>query len=129
MKKRYVRTAEMIADLNDYFVEKKLTDHPYVHKETAFCLYKDRILNKSNDLEYLADELIIKYKKENKYKLMNINDLLKVCESTGNNFKKYIYWLFQKYKNDLENCYLAIWTKFGLKFVAQLNSNNEFELL
>lgn len=83
----------------------------------------------ANTIEELCDELVIKYKNEEKPRYVNIKGLIKSCDNIGVAFRRYIEWLFVNYKDQLEICNGAIWTDKGLIYVAKMNDKGELGLL
>lgn len=111
---KYIRTKDAIEKLDDDW--------------SMFC-EKYACNKQANTIEELCDELVVKYKSEEKPRYIDMTKLLKTCKNIGVAFKKHIKWLFDNYKDQLEICKLAIWTNKGLIYVAKMNEKGELELL
>ena len=109
----YIRTKDMILTAEDY--------DAYFNAVV--------IVKQADTIEELCDELVIKYKNEEKPRCVNMNELMKSCDSIGVAFREHINWLFEHYKDQLKICKLAIWTDRGLIYVAKMNNKGELELL
>lgn len=101
----FVRTESEIEDLRDYFVEKELNGHPYVHKQNAWCIYRESILKKSKNVKDLCDEFVIVYKNEYNSHIV-YSDLDWALDKASRS-------------NTEHEIYGCIWTKWGLRFVAK----------
>lgn len=112
----YVRTDNEIEDLRDYFVEKELSGHPYVHKQNAWCIYRESIRKKSKNIDDLLDERIVDVPSDPKLnRLFNLDK----CKD---------YQLYLSNKNIESTIKGGIWTKWGLRFVAEYK-NGKWVLL
>ena len=98
-------------------------------KGIFYSIGKVDIIKQADTIEELCDELVVKYKKEEKPRFIHIVELLKTCKDINVVFRNYVEWLFDNYKDQLEICNLAIWTDKGLIYVAKLNDKGEWELL
>ena len=105
----YIRTKNRI-----YQVESILRDNGFIKGynvgEMAF-IRKDQVINQSENLEELCDEFI----DENQHYIIQNKNLLKDIPN----------------KCELKNhkIYGAIWTKWGLKYVAKMDSEGKLVLI
>ena len=79
--------------------------------------YSIEIIKEGNTIKELCDEFVFK----------GVDKTPIICDS----YNELLYW-FNHSKEEqyaIRICYGAIWTEWGLKYVAKLNKNGEFELL
>ena len=96
----FIRTKSDVEDLDDYYVEEELNGHPYVHKQFAWCIYKESILKQSENIEDLLDEFIVIKPSGDKIITTNARNVDVYRERDGFVVKG------------------GIWTDWGLRFVA-----------
>lgn len=118
----YIRTKNRI-----YEVESTLSDNGFVKGynvgEMAF-IRKDQVIDQSENLEELCDELVIVYKdcceKRTYLNKGTIEDFKKNHKNVS---------LSYKFDNPLFKYYGAIWTEKGLIYVAKMNEEGELVLI
>lgn len=127
---KYVRTKDgTIYQVYDKVFEYK-GDKRYQLADSRFEISLNTIVKEANTIEELCDELVIKYKNEEKPRYVDMTELLKTCKNIGVAFRKHIKWLFAHYKDQLELCRLAIWTDDGLTYVTKpMTKEGKVELL
>lgn len=90
----------------------------------------DDIISQADTIEELCDEMIIKYKTEDKPRLVELWKILINKEQTDAMLKEHVKWLKETYKDNLEICCLAIWVGAKLIPIAEFNEESEdFELI
>ena len=100
----------------------------YEQKDGIICLPKKKILKQTNTIEELCDEFVWKwnekefpYSKARQYDRYSGYGDLKRAIRAEENYGKYLNYDYEIYG--------AIWTKWGLKYVAKINNKGELELL
>lgn len=106
--KKYIRTKETDCCIIDTIKYKELTG------EDCF-IPKNEIVDKADTIEELCDEFIV------------ISDNCKRPIISALPFDE--LQLYAKNRTKYAICYGAIWTEWGLKYIAKMNSNGELELL
>lgn len=107
-KMRYIRTKETDCPIIDTIKYKEITG------EDCF-IPKNEIVDKANTIEELCDEFII----------ISDNCEKPIISALPFNELK----LYAKNRTKYAICYGAIWTEWGLKYIAKMNSKGELELL
>ena len=130
---KYIRTKYQILKVRQthYYKDKTVAYYELAKNEYGkpFTVSPYEIVKEANNIVKLSDELVIKYKGEEKPRTVNMADLLKSGKSGLIVFKKHIKWLFENNKDRLEFCNLGIWTDKGLIYVAKMNDKGGLELL
>ena len=126
---RYIRTKDRIIKKEEKEQEYNGLHYflTYDMNKSDYEYYEEDIIAQADTIEELCDEFI--FEDSDGYSLCNL------CEQTdinvGSKFDELKYWFNygkeQQYK--IRNCYGAIWTKWGLKYVARMNDKGELELL
>lgn len=137
---RYIRTTDgRIIDITDItcfksqgnrgrYVNDDLTKKDNLDKWLKYN--NTYIIKQADTIEELSDELVVKYKNEEKPRCINMSELLRTCKDIGVTFKYHMKWLITTYKDQLEICKLAIWTDKGLIYVTEsMNDKGEPVLL
>lgn len=110
----YIRTKNRI-----YQVESTLRDNAFIKGynvgEMAF-IRKDQVINQSENLEKLCDEFVVEFIKDGYKYVWNerYNSTMEELKSNA---------------NKVCNIYGAIWTYWGLKYVAKMDSEGELVLI
>lgn len=73
----------------------------------------------------VCDEFIIKYKDEPKPRIQDLEAMVDILNENNITVPDHIAWLKKAYEDELEYIYLGIWTRNGLRYVA----NDKGELL
>lgn len=125
---KYIRTKDNVWQ---YDRNKNIVRPSEDGKSIAYWLNFDEkeIIQQADTIEELCDELVIKYKNEEKPRYIDMSKLLEACKNVGLTFREHVKWLFAYYKDRLEICKLAIRTDKGLIYVAKMNEKGELELL
>ena len=105
---RYIRTKESDCCIIDTIKYKEITG------EDCF-IPKNEIIDKADTIEELCDEFIV----------VSDNCEKPIISALPFNELK----IYAKNRTKYANCYGAIWTECGLKYIAKMNSNGELELL
>lgn len=105
---RYVRTKETDCCIIDTIKYKEITG------EDCF-IPKKEIVDEANTIEELCDEFIV----------VSDNCKRPIISALPFNELK----LYAKNRTKYANCYGAIWTEWGLKYIAKMNDKGELELL
>ena len=105
---RYIRTKETDCCIIDNIKYKEITG------EDCF-IPKNEIVDEANTIEELCDEFIV----------VSDNCERPIISALPFNELK----LYAKNRTKYANCYGAIWTECGLKYIAKMNSKGELELL
>lgn len=105
---RYVRTKETDCCIIDTIKYKEITG------EDCF-IPKNEIVDEANNIEELCDEFIV------------VSDNCEKPIISASPFNE--LQLYAKGRKKYAICYGAIWTEWGLKYVAKMNSKGELELL
>ena len=113
---KYIRTkAGEIYDIDDLYICDNLNSKPYGVKDSSWLIYKESIIRQADTIEELCDEFIV------------ISDNCKRPIISSLPFDE--LQLYAKGRTKYAICYGAIWTEWGLKYVAKLNDKGELELL
>ena len=114
---KYIKTkAGEIYDIDDLYICDDLNGKPYGVKDSSWLIYKESIIRQADTIEELCDEFVDAY--ENGARIVYGDSewaKVKAKASSKNSNKLIIYG--------------AIWTEWGLKYIAKMNSNGELELL
>ena len=105
---RYIRTKEIDCCIIDTIKYKEITG------ENCF-IPKNEIVEEANTIEELCDEFIV----------VSDNCEKPIISALPFNELK----IYAKNRTKYANCYGAIWTEWGLKYIAKMNSKGELELL
>lgn len=105
---RYIRTKETDCCIIDTIKYKEITG------EDCF-IPKNEIVAEANTIEELCDEFIV------------VSDNCEKPIISALPFNE--LQLYAKDRTKYANCYGAIWTEWGLKYIAKMNSKGELELL
>ena len=105
---RYIRTKETDCCIIDGIKYKEITG------EDCF-IPKNEIIDEANTIEELCDEFIV----------VSDNCEKPIISTLPFNELQ----LYAKGRTKYAICYGAIWTEWGLKYIAKMNSKGEFELL
>ena len=106
--KKYIRTKETDCCIIDTIKYKEITG------ENCF-IPKNEIVDEANTIEELCDEFIV----------VSDNCEKPIISALPFNELK----IYAKNRTKYANCYGAIWTECGLKYIAKMNSKGELELL
>jgi hypothetical protein len=117
---KYIRTESEIYSLDDLYVCEELNGKPYATKNGGWCIYRDSIIKEAETIEELCD-MFVGYIEING----NKEDLSIKMSDDLNDFNAIDRFMFVK-EGEL---YGAIWTEWGLKYVAKMNENGELVLL
>jgi len=101
--------------------EPKTKDLDLIKYLSQFANYQGEYapINQADTIEELCDRFVIEYKQHNEQRI------LKTYIKVERNFlRDKMYEL-----NRIKNLYGAIWTEWGLKYVAKMNDKGELELL
>lgn len=120
---KYIRTCD-----NIYHVYKETDNWYYVDRDLSIIIHKDEVIRQANTIEELCDEAVAIYPdgSHDNCSVMHIVDNNEFCEA--------VYGCLSVSVDDLKKdyeCYKiygAIWTEWGLKYVAKLNDNGRLEL-
>ena len=106
---KYIRTESEIYSLDDLYVCEELNGKPYATKNGGWCIYRDSIIKEANTIKELCDCFVF---------------IDEGCEPEV------------LYEDDLPifptkhmQFYGAIWTEWGLKYVAKMNDDGELVTL
>ena len=105
---RYIRTKETDCCIIDTIKYKEITG------EDCF-IPKNEIVDEADTIEKLCDEFIV----------VSDNCEKPIISALPFNELK----IYAKNRTKYANCYGAIWTECGLKYIAKMNSKGELELL
>ena len=105
---RYIRTKETDCCIIDTIKYKEITG------EDCF-IPKNEIVDEANTIDELCDEFIV----------VSDNCEKPIISALPFNELK----IYAKNRTKYANCYGAIWTEWGLKYIAKMNSKGELELL
>ena len=105
---RYIKTKETDCCIIDTIKYKEITG------EDCF-IPKNEIVDEANTIDELCDEFIV----------VSDNCVKPIISALPFNELK----LYAKNRTKYANCYGAIWTEWGLKYIAKMNSKGELELL
>ena len=105
---RYIRTKETDCCIIDTIKYKEITG------EDCF-IPKNEIVDEADTIEKLCDEFIV----------VSDNCEKPIISALPFNELK----IYAKNRAKYANCYGAIWTECGLKYIAKMNSKGELELL
>lgn len=105
---KYIRTDgnEIIA----YNENASSLDKPFILSQPS------HILKHANTIEELCDEFVFNVEDQGHWVINNYKRALEIAKSYNEDKNKFI-------------CYGAIWTKWGLKYIAKMNAKGEMKLL
>ena len=105
---KYIRTDTAIYDIDDLYVCEELNGKPYGVKGSGWLIYKESIRKEADTIKELCDEFV------------GISD-------GEPQMLRFVPYACAQYWNG--GVYGAIWTKWGLKYVAKVNEKGELVLL
>ena len=95
-----------------------------IYKTGPLYVKSKYVLKEADTIEELCNEFVLlDYKNFNElehYSFKEINPLLELVKN--------LKYRPKEYRKEVR-CYAAIWTEWGLKYIAKLNDKGEFELL
>ena len=115
---KYIRTKDGIYRGGEFYLD-GLDENlkPTFKIKVRSTITENEIVKKADTIEELCDEFVIVWK-DYEYKHCIWEDLKELKLS-------YKDWQF----DEMENIFGAIWTEWGLKYVAKMNEKGELELL
>lgn len=108
---KYIRTKDGIYEVEEWFKPLE-NDMVYIPNEGL-----NKILKQADTIEELCDAFVVVQK--------DFHDLLNADTHCLQTLKRY----YEINKIEVLGIYGAIWTKWGLKYVAKMNEKGELELI
>lgn len=119
---KYIRTKDGIYDTNTMSIS-SLYDSGNFVKNVSYCkriddftllnIYEDDVIKQSDTIEELCDDFVVIHKELN----------------GSHTVHRYNNWLGKSEHEAGNEVYGAIWTEWGLKYVAKMNEKGKLELL